>query len=103
RGVERRHDATELGEVGVGFRAIGEMLADGIHLLVGQGAQDVRGGEVADLVAGQPSGLAAWPACIGHGDSISRIASRPSRIRLFTVPSGVPVRSAISVCVSPPK
>ena len=34
-----RHDATELGELGMGFRAIGEMLADGIHLLVGQGAQ----------------------------------------------------------------
>ena len=32
-----------------------------------------------------------------------RIASRPRRIRLLTVPSGVAVRSAISCWVSPPK
>ena len=35
--------------------------------------------------------------------SARRMASRPSRIRLLTVPSGVPVRSAISCWVSPPK
>ena len=35
--------------------------------------------------------------------SARRSASNPSLIRLFTVPSGVPVRAAISCCVRPPK
>ena len=55
-----------------------------------------------DLVVGQDGhGIRA-----AHDDPPSRfrrMASRPSRIRLLTVPSGVAVRSAISCWVSPPK
>ena len=65
-------------------------------------AEHERARHLADLVAGQVGhGVRA-----AHDDPSSRtrrIASSPSRIRLLTVPSGVPVRSAISCWVIPPK
>ena len=75
------------------------MLANRGHLVVGQRAQHERGGEVGDLVTAQPAGRSR----IGHGEITLRMASRPSRMRLLTVPNGVPVRSAISTWVRPPK
>ena len=91
----------------------GEMGTHGVGLGRLEGAQDEGARQVADVLAGQLDG----PGRIGHGVPASmpsrstasspvsdrRIASSPSRIRLLMVPSGVPVRVAISCWVRPPK
>ena len=103
-----RHDPAELLELGVGLGARREVLADGRHLGVVERAQDVERGEIERLGVRQRGrlhrhGVSASPASAASPVSAARIASSPSRTRLFTVPSGVPVRSAISTWVRPPK
>ena len=83
-------------------RRTSQVLADGGHLGLGR----ARPGRTTAARSRTSSWVSLRPAAgrrVGHGDSTCRIASRPSRIRLLTVPSGVPVRSAISTWVSPPK
>ena len=106
------NDTAELVELDMRLRAGREVEPHGLHLVGVEGAEHEPGGEVADLVAGRG---AAWPddrSCrtrpvrsgadvvAGQGPAQAR---SPSRIRLLTVPSGAPVRSAISCWVSPPK
>ena len=104
RCVEHRQDGGQLVDLGVRLIAGREMGADGLGLGRLERVEDEPGREVADVVAGERHGLArlahvtaSWPS------RTRRMASRPSRIRLLTVPSGVPVRSATSTWVNPPK
>ena len=98
---EHGQHAAELHHLGMRFGAGRQVLAHGGHLGIVERAQHERRGEVAHVVAAElaDGGLMR----IGHGDNSRRMASSPRRIRLFTVPSGVPVRTAISTCVRPPK
>jgi hypothetical protein len=84
------------------LRAGAEMIADVVHLDRLQGAHDEAGRQVANLVAAQAAHAGSPPS--GPLPNIARrIWSRPRRIRLFTVPNGAFVRTAISYCVSPLK
>ena len=47
--------------------------------------------------------MAARSAAVWGADIVSRTRRKAVRIRVFTVPSGVAVRAAISTCVSPSK
>ena len=99
---EGRQHAAQLGDLGMRVGAGLEMGADGRLLGGVERTQDERPGHLPDLVAGQGT----HPVGSGHAEPASRarrMASRPRRIRLLTVPSGVPVRSAISCWVNPPK
>ncbi len=67
----------------------------------------IEGGGGRQIVSFR-AGQTAESSDVGHGSPAtlimaSRSESRPSRTRLLTVPSGVPVRSAISAWVRPPK
>ena len=77
-----------------------------LGLQVGTGAQHVlqlrplRGGQGADGLEGQQ----LPQLVVGHRDCApiaARSRIRPSRIRVLTVPSATPRRSAIWTCVSP--
>ena len=89
-----------------------EVLADRRHLVGVEGIDGEQRREVPDLVAGEGGpgrhgGPSRASAASRAGDtarpSSRRRATSASRTRLLTVPSGTPVRSAISVCVNPPK
>ena len=97
--LQHRHDAAELVELVVRLGARRQVSADRGHLVLVERAQHERRRQVDDLVVAEFGGTTR----VGHGDNTRRIARRPRRIRLLTVPSGVPVRSAISTWVSPPK
>ena len=95
-------------ELRVRVRAGREVLADGVRLVRVERAGDEQRREVADLVAGRAFRvvMAGPPRRLERrrraelADAGRRSASRT---RLFTVPSGRPVRSAISDWVRPPK
>ncbi len=99
---EGRDHGAELRDLGMAVRVRGQVRPDRRRLIGFEGVEDVGGRKLADLVTGQ----VAHGVEVAHVDPTSsdrRIASRPRRIRLLTVPSGVPVRSAISCWVRPPK
>ena len=100
-GEDRQHPA-ELGDLLVGSAARREMRAHGGLLRGLEGTQHEGARQLEDLLVGQ----VAHGVGLAHAEPASRcrrIASRPRRIRLLTVPSGVAVRSAISCWVSPLK
>ena len=89
----------------VRFRAGGQMCSERRVFARFEGVDGRRGRQIVCLRAGQPANR--WD--VGHGSPAtlrtmaSRSESRPSRTRLLTVPNAVPVRSAISAWVRPPK
>ena len=117
---DRKH-RSELGHLGMRIGARRQVRPHGIGLVRIERAQHERSGELAHLVAAEVG--AGRPGHVGHRESAPtsatasvsaatdpsassrtrRIASSPRRIRLFTVPRGVAVRSATSTWVKPPK
>ena len=86
------------------LRAGGKMCSERRVFARFEGIEGRRGRQIVCLRAGQP----AESSDVGHGSPAtlimaSRSESRPSRTRLLTVPNAVPVRSAISAWVRPPK
>ena len=100
-GQGRQH-AAELRDLVVPFGARGEVGADGGLVARLERAEDEGAGHLEDLVVGQIAHRRR-SAHDAPSSRLRRMASRPRRIRLLTVPSGVAVRSAISCWVNPPK
>ena len=101
-----RHDRVELGHLRVGLGARREVAPHRI------GLSRPRARRARTPARGpRPPRRQAGEGVLSHGSSPSpprgisaaRMPWRPSRSRPFTVPSGTPVRSAISVWVRPPK
>ena len=98
---QRRHHRTQLRELLVRQRTRTEMLANRLLLVGFERVQHERGGQLDRLLMGQSRPVAHGPTpCSSRW---RRIASRASRIRPLTVPSGAPVLVAISCWVRPPK
>ncbi len=97
-GIQHRHDRRRAPRSRHARRRTSARCARTAVGLVGvQGAQHEGGGEIADLVAGQAGVARSGGASVRSVMSLApprtrRMASRPRRIRLLTVPSGVPVR-----------
>ena len=81
---------------------VGEVALEAVALVLGQRAEHVGAGGVGPVVV-----IAVRRAHVEPSRRLSRAASRifssPSRMRPFTVPTGVSSISAISVWVKPPK
>ena len=98
-GAEQRvRDEAELGDLRRAVAALGDVVAVGLPLAVGQRAQDVAGGvlDAGAFVDAHGMTSRSPPSC-------ARIFSRPRRMRPLTVPIGVSSIVAISVWVKPPK
>ena len=91
----------ELGDLGVGIAAGREVRAHGGRRRPDRArpARTRRPSRGPRRRSGR--GIAIRPGHEDPASSVRRIASRPRRIRLLTVPSGVSVRSAISCWVRP--
>ena len=99
---QHRQHGPELGDLGVVLGARREVRPHGLRLGGLERAEHEGPTHLDDLVVGQ-HGCLIRPAHEDPPSRSRRMVSRPSRIRLLTVPSGVPVRSAISCWVNPPK
>ncbi len=99
---KRRHHRTELRHLLVCLATGGQVCANRRCVGSLERPENEGAGHVADLVARQlPHD--GWAAHDAPTSSARRIARSPRRIRLLTVPSGAPVRPAISCWVSPAK
>ena len=93
--VEQRGQARQRARLGLAARAAGQVPAHLLHLVGLERAEDVRADEVRVAAA-------AAHGSISISSKISRRCRSAYEVRLLTVPSGTPVRSAISRMVSPP-